>query len=96
MRIQLSEGALEDLIGGYRFYEHQSTGLGDYFLDSVCADIESLRLYAGTHPRHLGYHRLLARRVPFAIYYRTESNLIRICAVLDCRRDPAWIRDRLA
>lgn len=95
MKIKISEAAQQDLVEGHRFYERQSTGLGDYFLDSILADIESLQLYAGIHVLHFGYHRLLARRFPFAIYYRIESDLIRVYAVLDSRRNPAWIRDRL-
>jgi len=95
MKIKISEAAEQDLIEGHRFYERQSAGLGDYFLDSVLADIESLHLYAGIHASHFGYHRLLARRFPFAIYYRVEGEIIKVYAVLDCRRDPAWIRDRL-
>jgi len=95
MKIRISETAEQDLIGGYWFYECQSAGLGDYFVDSVLADIQCLRLYAGVHALHFGYHRLLTRRFPFAVYYRIESDLIRVYAVLDCRRDPAWIRDRL-
>lgn len=95
MRIAISEAAERDLIDGYRFYERQSAGLGDYFVDSVFADMQSLRLYAGIHAQSFGYHRLLTRRFPFAVYYRVEDGLARIYAVLDCRRDPAWIRERL-
>lgn len=91
MRITISEAAEQDLIDAYRFYERQSAGLGDYFVD-----IRSLHLYAGIHASHFGYHRLLTRRFPFAVYYRAESDLVRVYAVLDCRRDPAWIRDKLA
>lgn len=32
---------------------------------------------------------------PFAIYYTIEENVIKVYAVLDCRKDPAWIRKRL-
>ncbi len=95
MRIAISEAAERDLIDGYRFYERQSAGLGDYFVDSVFADMQSLRLYAGIHAQSFGYHRLLTRRFPFAVYYRVEDGLARIYAVLDCRRDSAWIRERL-
>ncbi len=95
MRISISEAARQDLIEGHRFYERRSAGLGDYFVASILADIESLHLYAGIHVLHLGYHRLLTKRFPFAIYYRIEGDLVRVYAVLDCRRDPAWIRDRL-
>ncbi len=95
MKIRISEAAQQDLVEGHRFYERQSAGLGDYFLDSVLADLESLQLYAGIHALHFGYHRFLTKRFPFAIYYRIEGDLIRVYAVLDCRRNPAWIRDRL-
>ena len=96
MRIELLDEAEEDLIDGFAFYERQSRGLGEYFLDSVFADIEALRLYAGIHALFFGYHRLLAGRFPFGIYYKIQNGVIRVYAILDCRRDPAWIRSRLA
>ena len=95
MRIEILDEAERDLVDGFAFYERQSKGLGDYFLDSIFSDVESLYLYAGIHARHLGYHRLLAKRFPFAIYYRIQNEVIRVYAILDCRRDPAWIRDRI-
>jgi len=95
MRIEILDEAEQDLVDGFAFYERQSKGLGDYFLDSIFSDVESLYLYAGIHPLHFGYHRLLAKRFPFAIYYRIQSEVIRVYAILDCRRDPAWIRDRI-
>jgi len=95
MRIEILNLAIEDLIQGFRFYESQSKGLGDYFIDSIFSDIESLQLYAGIHTLYFGYHRLLAKRFPFAIYYRLKKEIVRVYAVLDCRRNPAGIRDRL-
>lgn len=73
----------------------QDQGLGDFFLNSLFSDIDSLRLYAGIHPIHLGYHRLLSKRFPFAIYYRFEQAVVQVWAVLDCRQDPAKTRNRL-
>ena len=55
----------------------------------------SLLLYAGIHQIVFGYHRSLSKRFPFAIYYRVASGTVHVSAVLDCRRDPAWIRKRL-
>ena len=96
MKIRILDSAEEDLIEGYLFYESQENGVGEYFLDSIYSDIESLRLYAGIHSIHFGkYNRLLSKRVPFAIYYRIEENEVKIYGVLDCRRDPAWIRKRM-
>jgi len=49
MKIQILPSAMEDLRRGYRFYESQDQGLGDYFQDSIFSDIDSLVLFAGIH-----------------------------------------------
>ena len=95
MRVQVLEEATADLADGFRFYERQADGVGDYFLDSLWSDIQSLRLYGGVHAIHNGYHRLLSKRFPYAVYYRIEDGIVRVRAVLDCRRDPNWISEKL-
>jgi len=96
MKIVILDAAKQDLIQGFHFYEEQGTGLGTYFLTNLYADIESLRIYAGIHTKpYRGYYRLLSSRFPFAVFYKMEERTIFIYAVLDCRRSPAWIRDRL-
>jgi plasmid stabilization system protein ParE len=96
MKIKILESAKQDLREGFDFYESQAMGIGSYFLESLFSDIESLRLFAGIHGLHFTrHHRLLSKRFPFAVYYRIEENEVRVYAVLDCRRDPAWIRKRL-
>lgn len=66
----------------------QEAGLGSYFLESLFFDIDSLRLYAGIHRNVFGFHRLLSKRFPYAIYYAVEMKGSRVRAVLDCRCDP--------
>jgi plasmid stabilization system protein ParE len=95
VKVEILDEAERDLIEGFRFFEAQEKGLGDYFFDSLSADIDSLRLYAGIHTLHLGHHRLLSKRFPFAVYYEVDGNRVRVNAILDCRRDPAWIKERL-
>jgi len=84
-----------DLLDGFRFYERQTSGVGWYFLESLNSDIESLRLYAGIHRKVFGYHRMLSKRFPFAIYYDLQHDEIRVWRVLDCRREPRWIKLQL-
>ena len=67
MKVRILEEAKTDLLDGFEFYEQQSPGLGEYFLNSLFADIDSLQIYAGIHERVLGYQRLLAKRFPFAV-----------------------------
>jgi len=96
VKIKILSSASDDLIDGYDFYEKQSEGVGEYFIDSLFSDIDSLVLNAGIHPTYLKtYYRMLSKRFPFAIYYKIYSRTVIIYAVLDCRRKPAWIRNRL-
>lgn len=97
MKLEVLDQAVEDLIEGFHFYEDQQAGLGSYFLTNLFADIESLRLYGGVHRQaYRNYHRLLSKRFPFAVFYKVEQETVFVHAVVDCRRDPAWIRKRLA
>lgn len=96
MRIQVLDEAEEDLRAGREFYERQEPGVGDYFAAALAADIDSLLLFAGIHPHEFGFYRALSKRFPFGIYYLVENAVVRIYAILDLRRDPAWIRRRLS
>ncbi len=96
MKIRILKGAKSDLEEGFRFYEMQEPGIGSYFLTSLGSDIDSLKLYAGIHPKtESGYYRMLAHRFPFAIYYKIVGNEIHIYAVLDTRRNPTLRYRRL-
>lgn len=73
-----------------------AAGVGDYFLDSILSDLDSLVLFAGVHPLCFQFHRMLSRRFPFGIYYEVEDETAYVYAILDLRRDPLWIQQRLA
>lgn len=92
MKIEILTQAKEDLFDGYRFYERQEPGIGDYFLDSLSSDIDSLLLHHGYHRQFFGFHRMIARVFPFSIYYRIEGKVIFVDAVVDQRKDPASIK----
>ena len=95
MKINILDAASQDLIDGFHFYDKQESGLGDYFIDSLFSDIDSLQIYAGIHTIVFGNsYRMLAKRFPFAIYYKLTEDEISVYAVLDCRRSPAWVRNR--
>ena len=95
MNIRLLETAKDDLREGWNFDEQNAVGLGDYFLDCMQADVRSLKVFAGIHEMADGFHRMLAKRFPFAVYYLIENQTIDVYAILDCRRDPEWIVKRL-
>lgn len=97
MIVQISSDAELDMLDGFRFYEDQSVGLGEYFRASILADIDSLKFFAGIHELASGYQRMLCKRFPFAVYYELDDKeeSVTVVAVLDCRRNPSWTRDRL-
>ncbi len=95
MKIEVLDDAEADLIEGRDFYERKAPGIGAYFATAIASDIDSLILIAGIHPVHYGFYRLLSKRFPFGIYYGFKGDIIQIQAVLDLRREPAWIRERM-
>jgi hypothetical protein len=95
VKIQILPGAEQDLIDGFYFYQMQEIGAGACFLSCLYSDIDSLRFFAEAHPVVSGFRRLLSKRLPFAVYYRIEADIVFIYAMLDCRRDPAWAHEQL-
>jgi hypothetical protein len=65
MQLRILPSAFDDLDRGRAFYVAHGEELGDYFLDSLFADIDSLALYAGIHIQVWNFHRMLARRFPY-------------------------------
>jgi len=95
-RIEFLDQAKWDLWEGYWFYESQQIGLGKYFLQQIYGDIELLHNFAGIHSKAYGdYYRLLAKRFPYAIFYKKIDDTAYIYAVIDCRRNPTWISGKL-
>jgi len=64
MNVVILEDAGEDLESGAQFYESCATGVGDYFLDSILSDLDSLVLFAGIHPIYFGFPSYAVEAIP--------------------------------
>lgn len=95
MQIKILIDAQNDIAKAMLFYENQKEHLGNYFLDSIMSDIESLSIFYGIHIKIKNYHRLLSKRFPFSIYYKFTQDTIFIYAVLDCRQNPIFLDMKL-
>jgi len=96
VKLRILDAASDDLVEGFSFYVRREQGIGDYFLTCLYSDIESLRVFGGIHRTvYKNLHRSLSKRFPFAIYYTVEDETVIVRAILDCRRNPSWIRSRL-
>ncbi len=94
--VVILDEAANDLAAGQTFYDQRERGVGDYFWDSLIADIESLFIFAGVHVSQYGLYRMLAKRFPYAIYYDINAEIVQVIAVLPLRRNPAWLEKKLS
>ncbi|NOU21764.1 MAG: type II toxin-antitoxin system RelE/ParE family toxin [Methyloglobulus sp.] len=95
-RIQILSDANNDLEEGPTVLRETGQKCRDYFWDSLLSDIESLVIFAGIHRKEFGFHRMLSKRFPYAIYYDVNGDVAFIIAVLPIRRNPVWIKTRIS
>ena len=90
--------ACQDLDDGEAFYEKKRDGLGQYFLQSLFTDLESLKVHAGVHAKSPinNLHMMRAKRFPYMIYYRVIDKITYVVAILPTRRSPSWARELLS
>jgi hypothetical protein len=92
--VVVSDEAVMDIERARAFYERLESGLGEYFAACLIADLESLAFFSGIHSIWFGYHRMLCKRFPFAVYYEVLEDIAMVVAVLDMRRNPAAIKKK--
>ncbi len=96
MRVIVADSAKRDLVDGFDFYHLQEPSAGWYFLDCMYSDIDSLSYLGGIHSKSFKQlHRMVCSKHPFAIHYELRDETVRVVAVLDGRRSPAWIKKKL-
>jgi plasmid stabilization system protein ParE len=85
-----------DMAEAYVWYEGRRAGLGEEFLSSVDACLESIRRRPEMYPVvHEGFRRSLIRRFPYAVFYEPSEATVTIYAIFHTSRDPDKWRQRL-
>lgn len=84
-KVELNEAA--------QYYEAETPGLGAAFLAEVERSIATLIEHPESGPVVRGFvRRRVLRRFPYGLLYRVRSDQIRILAVMNLKRRPAyWI-----
>ena len=78
------------------WYEEQSRGLGDRFLDEVDLAMAAISGYPETWPPYVsGTRRFLLHRFPFAIVYFHNETKITVVALMHFRRKPGYWEKRV-
>ena len=92
--------AESDLYEAYSWYELHSVGLGDTFLDSVQAALQSIRENPNRFPEVLRdpqtpVRRALLKTFPYGVYFALidSGETVSVLACMHARREPSrWIR----
>lgn len=88
--------AEEEMVEASLFYEMQSEGLGQGFLDDVQRTIDLIREYPDLgHPVSNDLRQLALNRFPFSLIYSEVEKTIVVFAVAHHKRRPGYWRDRV-
>jgi plasmid stabilization system protein ParE len=85
----IKEEANQEIIDSYLYYENQSKGLGEKFLENLEIYLERIQKY----PKHYQikrkpYREVFVKNFPFVIIYEINENDIIVYAVFHKRRNP--------
>ncbi len=89
LELRLRPEAELDLAEAALWYEEQGSGLGHQFLDEVLAVFSTIAEAPLMYPIvHRSTRRALIHRFPFGVYYRVETTVIVVVAVMHGSRNP--------
>jgi len=79
-----------------RWYDNESAGLGEAFLDVVQQTLEAVVENPFRFPLvHRDTRRALLKRFPYGIFFRIRPDRIKVLAIVHLSRDPSrWQRRR--
>lgn len=94
LRVAFRRAAKAEFIDAAAWYETQRSGLGDEFVNEVEKSIAKAAESPLLFPVVSGdVRRVVVRRFPYCIYFRTRQETLVILAVFHGRRDPQiWQR----
>ena len=87
--------AADEFVSAVAWYEQQRPGLGSEFAASCRSALAVIRDQPHAFRRvHGDIRRVILRRFPYAIFYRSREAELLVIAVMHERRDPRRWRDR--
>lgn len=92
--VRVRSEAAQDIEDAATWYEEQSRGLGQAFLEEIRRSLQRVVEQPQLYPSVLrGTRRALIQRFPFGVFYRVEVDSIVVVAVMHGSRDPQrWKR----
>ncbi|MBT4451801.1 MAG: type II toxin-antitoxin system RelE/ParE family toxin [Gammaproteobacteria bacterium] len=80
----------------YKWYQGQTNGLGDDFLNELETAFETITGLPDTWPIfQLDFRRFLLSKFPYSVIYRAHNKTIFVVAVMHNSRKPGYWSDRV-
>ncbi len=96
MQVEIHPEVYKELEASKNWYEEQSRGLGNRFLDEVDHAIAVISEYPETWLAYVsGTRRFLLHRFPFAIVYLHNETKISVLALMHFKRKPGYWKKRV-
>ncbi len=88
--------ATREATAAARWYEAERKGRGLAFARAMEAALQLIEHRPESFPAAgTGFHRVVIRRFPYALFYRIEPDAVVVHAVFHTARDPSKLHDRL-
>jgi plasmid stabilization system protein ParE len=94
-RLVWHPAAADEFVGAVAWYEQQRSGLGSEFAAACRSALALIQDRPEVFRRvHGDVRRVILRRFPYAIFYRSRGAELLVVAVMHERRDPRLWRER--
>ena len=92
----LQSRAEKNIADAFTYYEEESFGLGEAFLETIEKILNNISNLPLMYPKVFGdVHRALLLPFPYAMYYTFDQGEVIILNVLNTRRNPTFIQENL-
>jgi toxin ParE1/3/4 len=86
----------DELIALFQWYQNESDGLGERFLDAFYAQVKNLtdnpKIYQRIYKK---FRRVLLYKFPFGVYYTIENDTVVVYGCFHTRQNPKYIYELL-
>lgn len=94
-KLSFNRVAERELAMAVAYYDKESPGLGDRFLDEVWYALALVRRHPEAAPKVSGpFRRFVLPQFPYYIIYRLIGNRLRVMAIAHQKRHPRYWRGR--
>jgi plasmid stabilization system protein ParE len=95
VQVTFNELAERELNDAAQYYELEEQGLGGAFLTEIRRCVDAIAEHPQAGPVVLGaIRRRLCQRFPYALFYSTHGEELRVLAVMNLKRRPGYWVER--